>query len=260
MSAVTTTPTRAIDDDRDRRPSFLRLVGVELRKMADTKAGLWLLIVIAAVTVIANVAIFAFGKQEDLTFSNLLQISGIPQGMLLPVLAILLITQEWGQRTGLATFTMTPNRSRVIVAKLVAALGLILGAFVVAVLVATVLAGVGGASDPFAGVTLGWLSGVLLTVFIGGLWGFAFGAALLSTAFAIVAYFAAPTVVSIIGGIWKGGADTIAWFDLNGAMAHLYEQSGMTGTQWAHLVTSFLIWVALPLLIGFWRIQRTEVK
>ena len=43
-------------------------------------------------------------------------------GIILPVLAILLVTGEWSQRTALTTFTMEPRRERVVLAKLAAAL------------------------------------------------------------------------------------------------------------------------------------------
>ena len=40
-----------------------------------------------------------------------------PQGFLLPVMGILLVTQEWTQRTGMVTFTLEPHRGKVIAAK-----------------------------------------------------------------------------------------------------------------------------------------------
>ncbi len=114
--------------------------------MTDTKAGLWLLIVIGAVTVIINAAFLIWGP-DDLTFNDFLQFSGMPQGILLPVLAVLLVTQEWGQRTGLVTFSLVPHRGRVLVAKLAAAIVFVLAAFAVAVLIATLLTPISGASD-----------------------------------------------------------------------------------------------------------------
>ena len=38
------------------------------------------------------------------------------------MLGILLVTSEWGQRTGMVTFTLEPHRGKVIAAKVVAAL------------------------------------------------------------------------------------------------------------------------------------------
>ena len=104
-----------------------RLVRVELRKMADTRAGLWLLSTIGVVTVLVIVAFFVVGESSDRTFLALLGFASIPQGVLLPVLGILLVTQEWGQRTAMVTFTLVPNRGQVLLAKCLAAVVFVLG-------------------------------------------------------------------------------------------------------------------------------------
>lgn len=248
----------AADDNRDRRPSFGRLVGVELRKMADTKAGLWLLAVVAIVTVAVNGGVLIWGSRDDLGFSELLAMSGVPQSFLLPVLAILLVTQEWGQRTGLATFTLTPHRGRIVAAKLVAALGFVVGALVIAVAIAAVLTPLTG--HGWDGVTVAWLGRVFLAILLGALQGFAFGALLLSTAFAIVAYFAVPMVVSIVAQVWTSGTEKLQWIDFGTAKGILYDTAAPTGDQWGHLATATLLWVVVPFVAGIWRIQRTEVK
>ena len=46
--------------------------------------------------------------------------------VLLPVLGIMLVTSEWGQRTAMVTFALEPRRPRVILAKLVTGLVLTL--------------------------------------------------------------------------------------------------------------------------------------
>ena len=42
--------------------------------------------------------------------------------VILPIVAILSVTSEWSQRTGLSTFTLVPHRGRVLAAKAAAAL------------------------------------------------------------------------------------------------------------------------------------------
>jgi hypothetical protein len=61
------------------------------------------------------------------------------------VLAILTVTTEWTQRTGLVTYTVEPSRLRVTLAKLVAVVALGLVAVTVALVVAA-LANVVGAA------------------------------------------------------------------------------------------------------------------
>ena len=52
------------------------------------------------------------------------------------MLGILLITQEWSQRTGMVTFTLEPHRGKVIAAKVIAALVFGLLAVVLACVIA----------------------------------------------------------------------------------------------------------------------------
>ena len=40
--------------------------------------------------------------------------------IILPMIAILSVTSEWSQRSGLTTFTLVPHRGRVILAKAIA--------------------------------------------------------------------------------------------------------------------------------------------
>ena len=117
---MTTTYAGTLDVSTTTRPPMSRLVKVELRKMVDTRAGMWLMITIAAVTVVATTIFGLAGHDEDRTFYNFMQFAGAPQGILLPVLGILLVTQEWSQRTAMVTFTLEPQRSRTLIAKVCA--------------------------------------------------------------------------------------------------------------------------------------------
>src|SRR3546814_12641056 len=96
-----------------------------------------------------------------------MNVSAMPQGILLPVVAVLLVTQEWGQRTGLVTFAQVPHRSKVLGAKLLAAVLFVLAAFAIAVAVAAVLTPLAGAADPWQDVTLPYMARVILALVIG---------------------------------------------------------------------------------------------
>ena len=109
---------------------------VELRKMADTRAGFWLLLSIGLITAAILVIFLLVAPDDQKTFLNFMGATATPQGFLLPVLGILLVTSEWGQRTALTTFALEPSRPRVIGAKFVAALLIGLAAIVVAVALA----------------------------------------------------------------------------------------------------------------------------
>ena len=128
-----------LDISQTARVPISRLIKVEMRKMVDTRAGLWLLIVIGLITALFTVIFFFAAPDNERTFVNYMGVMATPQGFLLPVMGILLITQEWGQRTGMVTFTLEPHRGKVMGAKVLAAL-----AFgMLAVLLALVLAALG---------------------------------------------------------------------------------------------------------------------
>ncbi|HET8961429.1 ABC transporter permease [Nocardioides sp.] len=260
MSAVTTTAVPTLDLSATSAVPFRRLIGVEVRKMSDTRAGMWLLGAVGLITV-AVVTIFFFAADDgQRTFLNFMLTTASPQGFVLPVLGILLVTSEWGQRTTLTTFTLEPSRQRVIAAKVVAALLFGLVAIVLAVgiaALATVLAGEPGAwddigADDFAKFGILQIGGIMQ--------GLAFGLIFLNSAAAIVSYFVLPLAVSIVAQIWAGFRDIAAWVDFNTAQQPLFSGVDVTGEQWAQLATASAIWILLPFLAGLVRVTRAEVK
>ena len=240
------------------RPGLGRLVAVEWRKMVDTRAGFWLQVAMVALTVVVVVVRLLVGDAADHTFQSVLDAGLQPSAVLLPVLGILLVTSEWSQRTGLITFALVPVRSRVLGAKLIASL--LLATAMLAISVAVVAAGVFVSSPGVEGtwsdaVPLIGQSAVNLTA--GMVRGAALGAILLASAPAIVLLFALPTlwmaVVSL--PVFSGVAP---WTDYASALGQTTEYV-MSATQWAHLGTSLVIWMGLPLLIGARRITRREI-
>ena len=91
-----------------------RVVRVELRKMFDTRSGFWLIASIGITGLIATIATIAFAPDADLTYYNFAKAIGYPITIILPMVALLSITSEWSQRSGLTTFTYVPSRGRVI--------------------------------------------------------------------------------------------------------------------------------------------------
>lgn len=240
--------------------TLARLVRVELRKMADTRAGLWLLSAIGVVTVLVIVAFFVVGESSDRTFLALLGFASIPQGVLLPVLGILLVTQEWGQRTAMVTFTLVPNRGQVLLAKCLAAVVFVLTGLALAALVALPLALLGGSDAPFEGVSANVVASLLTGFLLGIVWGLAFGMVFLNSAVAIVLYFLVPTITSVVSGVWTSAQDWLIWVDLGTSQGALFTEGGPSGEQWAQIGTGSLLWIVLPGALGVWRILRAEVK
>jgi ABC-type transport system involved in multi-copper enzyme maturation permease subunit len=242
------------------RIPLARLVKVELRKMVDTRAGLWLIIAIGAITLLAVVLFGLNAEPEDRTFNSFMGFTGTPQGILLPVLGILLVTSEWSQRTAMVTFTLTPHRTRVLAAKFLAALALGLAAIVLAVVVGALATLVFGPADGFSGVGLDDFAKFGLLQTSGVLQGLAFGLLFLSSATAIVAYFVVPIAFSVVANAWGGLADKAAWVDLGTAQGPLFAGDNLSGQQWSQLAVATVIWVVLPFVVGLVRVLRAEVK
>jgi ABC-2 type transport system permease protein len=257
MSAAALTAVPAAG--RDARPGLGRLTLVELRKMTDTRAGFWLLLTTAALTV-AVVVIAGLGMEEqDRTLRNFVGIASVPISLLGPVVGILLVTSEWSQRTSLITFTLVPHRSRVLVAKLLAGGALALIGYQICLatgLLATAVFG-GGAADTWS-LSAAVIGQNGLSVLLSIIAGIGFGAVLLASAPAIVLFFVLPTAWGAIGSInaLEGAAK---WLDQSRTMADMGEHA-LSGTEWARVGTSVALWVLLPILIGFWRVHRNDVR
>jgi ABC-2 type transport system permease protein len=243
----------------DVRPGLGRLTLVELRKMTDTRAGFWLLFSTALLTVAVVVIAGLAMDDVDRTLRNFVGIASVPISLLGPVAGILLVTSEWSQRTSLITFTLVPHRSRVLVAKLLAAAALSFVAYQLCLatgLVATAVFG-GSASDTWS-LSAAIIGQNGLSVALSVIAGVGFGAVLLASAPAIVLFFVLPTAWGAIGEIHalEGAAK---WLDQGRTMADMGEHA-LSGTEWARVATSAALWVVLPIVLGFWRVKRNDVR
>ena len=263
MSTTTATPTPSLDVSGTPRVPFTRLTAVEVRKMADTRAGIWLLGLTVAVTALFMIIFFIVADSDDRIFANFIGIAATPQGFVLPVLGILLVTSEWGQRTAMVTFALEPSRSRVIAAKVAAATILGLGAFIAAIAIGSLCTALGGADGGFSDLQLTTFLLFLGLQILSVMQGLAYGLIFLNTPAAIVTFFVLPIASSIIFSVVPALADSAPWVDLGTAQAPLFEAATgleLTGEQYAQLGTTSLIWIILPFVVGLIRVMRAELK
>ncbi|HTW13300.1 MAG TPA: hypothetical protein VME01_11180 [Solirubrobacteraceae bacterium] len=261
MSTLTISqPAQSSRIGADRRPSLARLTAVELRKMVDTRSGFWVLIGIGAVTLISALIEAVHDRGREGTYINVFHVASQPSAYLLPVLGVLLICGEWTQRTTLTTFTLVPERHRVISAKVLASLLVSGGALVLTLLGAVVLAALfghapGGAGTlPVAVIAQGWLH---LAIWM--LIGLSFGAAVLVSAPAIVAYLLAPIVFAAIVNAIHSLATPAKWLDVANATAPLTLRA-LSATEWAQVGTTLALWLGVPLLIGLGRVRGGDIN
>ncbi|MEV8376768.1 ABC transporter permease [Kribbella sp. NPDC056861] len=242
-----------------RGQSFLKLVAIELRKSVNTRSGRFLILGILALAVAAlgwQLTHLNDGRQA---FSSYLDAASTGVILLLPVIGVMAMTSEWTQRTALTTFTLSPRRIRVQVAKFVSAIllsAVVLSATTLLALAGTAIGGsVSGDGATYAGMG-GALAGTYLTTALNVVMGAAFGAVIAQTAVAILVFFIAPTAWTLAGpALFKSNAD---YLDVFGAFGRIAERDlhGMV----PQTATALAVWIVLPTIVGLWASSRREVK
>jgi ABC-2 type transport system permease protein len=250
------------------RVPLTRVTQVELRKMFDTRSGFWLLASIAITALLATGGVILFAPNDELTYSTFVSAIGFPMAVLLPLVAILAVTSEWSQRSGLTTFTLIPHRYRIITAKAISSV--IVG--VVSVLLAFAIGALGNLLNAaVTSATLVWdvtltegLYFVLGNV-LGLLIGFMLGILIRASAGAIATYFVysflLPTIFLILATNQNWFKDLQPWVDVTFAQGTLFAFEGaLTGEQWANIAVTGVIWMVIPLAVGLAFVTRAEVK
>ena len=246
---------------------FHRLVRVELRKSYDTRAGFWLLAVIALLVLAAEIIVLAVVtvQNEPISFGDFIGTAAFLTSFLLPVLGIMVMTTEWTQRTAMVTFALEPRRPLVVAAKALVGVLLTLATVAVSIVIGAVANVLYRLIEGHADWTFGWddFAAFLITQVLAMLGGFALAALFLNTAAAIVVFFVYKWVLP---GLFEVGAALIGWFsdirpwlDFQSAQEAIWDWSS-SADDWAQLVVSGIIWLGLPLGFGIWRVLRAEVK
>jgi hypothetical protein len=265
MTAVAVETIRSPRTAVDEVP-LRRVAAVELRKMFDTRSGFWLMASIVIVEVIATGAVILFAEDRDLNYSTFGAAIGFPMAVILPMIAILSVTSEWSQRSGLTTFTLVPQRSRVIVAKAACAVGVGVASMLVAFAVGAlgnILGSTVRGITPVWDVSLSDAALIVLANVLGLLTGFMLGVLIRNSAGAITAYFAYSFVLTTLSELLAQNqqwfADLRPWVDVNFAQAALFDGS-LTGEEWANVGVTGLTWLVIPLAIGLRIVLRSEIK
>ena len=278
MTATTVPPTTSSSDTTTnsktppvRRTAHpiptTRLVKVELRKMFNTRSGFWLLASIGVLSPLSAASLIVLGPDSDISYENFVRASGFPMSVILPIIAILAVTSEWSQRSGLTTFTLVPSRERVIGAKAIATLLVGLGAVSVAFAVGA-LGNVAGSAlagvDTVWDISLSMAPQMVLGNLVGMAIGFTLGVVLRNSAAAIVGYFVVslvmPGILVLLAQVRSWFEDLQPWIDWAYTQEALLDGRTNTGEEWAMLAATTTIWIVIPLIVGLLSLRRSEVK
>ena len=268
MTTVDTATTTLTTTRRTASPGIptRRVLSTELRKMFDTRSGFWLMASIGIAALLATTAVILFAPDDQLTYGTFAAAFGVPMTVILPIVAMLSVTSEWSQRSGLTTFTLVPHRGRVIFAKAVVSVAV----GVVSVMLALVVGVLGNlVGTAIAGVNTVWdLSAldmllIVLGNVLGLLVGFMLGVLIRSSAGAIVAYFVysfvLPTLTGLLAASQHWFRDLQPWVDFNYAVSALFN-GPLSAEQWGQLGVTSFCWLILPTALGVWLVMRAEVK
>jgi ABC-2 type transport system permease protein len=268
MSTIAAVPVRAPHAATIEPIPLSRITVVELRKMFDTRSGFWLIASIAITSTLAAGGVILWAPAGDLTYSTFATAIRFPVVIILPLIAILAVTSEWSQRTGLTTFTLVPHRSRIITAKLISSIVIAVAAMVLAFAVGALGNLIGAAVTD---ATLVWdvtltqclyyVLGMVLSLLIG----FMLGVLIRSSTGAIVTYFIltflVPTIFGLLAESQQWFHTLQPWVDIQFAQAGLFVfDHTLTDTEWAHIAVTGVTWLLLPLVIGLAMVMRSEVK
>lgn len=264
-SAAAQHGVRSFTESQGRIP-LTRLVRVELRKSFDTSSGRWLLASLGLAAVLTTGAIIAWAPNSELAYSQFTLAIGIPMTIILPVIAVLSVTSEWSQRSGLATFTLVPHRGWVVTSKAVASV-------LVTVPATTVAFGVGALGNVIGAASAGthpvWdQSPADVGYFAAGqtlllLMGFVLGALIRNSSGAIVAYmlygFVVPGLLAFLAFNQTWFADARPWVDAKYSQDALL-RGELAGDGWSHLAVTSVAWLVVPMVFAVWNMLRSEVK
>jgi ABC-type transport system involved in multi-copper enzyme maturation permease subunit len=243
-----------------------RIVTTELRKMIDTRSGFWTVAGTGIVSMLTTGAVILWAEREELTYRTFTTAISVPITLLLPIIAILSVTGEWSQRTGLTTFALVPHRSRIVLAKAIASVVVAVVAIPVAFAIGalgnvagTAIAGV----DPVWNLTATDLLLLVLANVLGVLVGFMLAVLIRSSAGALATYFVyafvLPTLALVLAQSQDWFLDVQPWVDFDFAQKALMD-GVVSGGQWAQLAVTGVIWLVVPLAVGLRAVVRAEVK
>lgn len=232
-----------------------RLTAVELYKFLTARATVWLAIgsLIVSICFVAGTGIFLVSTGEDLSVGGALSIATLPVGIFVPIAAILIFTSDW-QNGEMATYlALVRRRGSMFAAKILTAV--IVAAAIFAVLVLSAFA-ITAAIAVGTRTEASWnalepIGTLAAAVAVGSLCGAALGALLLSAPLAIALSILQTLLIDPALGFLPNG------------LGSYFRVAAITG-DWATLpspwavVTSALVWVVVPLIVGGLRFYRRE--
>lgn len=241
---------------------MIRLILVELRRAVDTRGPLWAF----AAAAVSGVLLSFVVARDATTFAEFVAGLSLALPLLMGLLAVMAFTAEWSTRAALTTFAVTPRRQRILGARYAAILLLAAATLVAIHLLAAIGFAVtrpGSVGSVFDVAVLAQFWQMLATTVAATLTAIAVASLVLRTALALLIAVFGPFLLTIGLAFTPGLVD---WMNPYGFASWLAEpQLSWTVTSETTVglgpaVTSFAVWTALPLALGWVRQLRAEPR
>lgn len=260
MTAITT-PTQV---------RFGNLVKAESRKYVNTRATLTLSFLTAAVLAVVTIgAIVAYPDLTKVATGTNLQFLPLAMtSILTAIIVILPVTSEWTQRGVLTTFVVEPRRERVVAAKALVTLGVVLTVWLAIQLSWAVFNAAGAAAHGLEASWefhwTRWLGGIEVLL-LDATMAFALALLLRNTALAVAVFVAGPVMLGTLSQFGELPAKIAAWIRTPGVSLQTIlsaQTGGQTpdATLWGQFTVGVVVWIVVPLAIGLWLNHRAEAN
>jgi len=237
---------------------FSSICKTEARKSADTQTARTIILT----TIILTIAMFAvsiFKYEDGSAWTKGVSSISSPATTILGIIFIILVCEEWTRGTALITYTFVPQRTKVIMAKLVVLLMSFLICGVAIYLLSAVAAVISSGINSY---TIDWSVSIFSALSLLGpllinlLFGFAMAIATQETTIALGLYFILPPV-TVVAASLPGIGEYMKWISLEHSSSMFI--AGATTVTIPQYICSLIVWILLPGIYGVIRNMRRDM-
>ncbi len=244
--------------DNTNNLKFTNIVKSEFIKLT----GKTLFKVIIGIIIALTMFMFAFSIyrfKEQVVWTSPFNMISNPTLIFFTVLFITLVCEEYTKGFGLITYTLVPNRNKVILAKLM----VLMITYCIAITILFALTFVSSfITSSIYGYTMNFnveytsIIMLMLPLLINLLLGFALAILTKETTIALVLYFVLP-VFTVIGTQIPKIGKFVKWVSLEHSSSLFI--GGATGVSTYQYISSVIIWILVPMIIGIYRNRVMDI-
>lgn len=243
----------------DIRPiSMVERVRTELRKLTNYRGGrilIWVTLILMVLFSLGFTLAIDSGERSTLTA---ITISFVPLTYIIPILAIMMSSDEWRQKTVMVTYVQDSHRTAVFAAKMIAALLLSILFLLIGAVIGLAVGAAFGASMGELGELTRQVGPILAGAVLSVLVGAGLGGATLSLPLGLVAMFVVGQIVPQILSIVQASASIAPYVNFFQPLTQMF--AGAWPSNWTEYGVATALWVVIPLGIAMWRNGNKDIS